>query len=207
MRILFALLPFALLAACDDHDAGPPPGSPCADRQQVSLPACESGQDAFSDEACIPFDDALRNNRQTTSDARSPSITAPTEMQAVPAATPFTFRWDAPMAWRPRARPMTVADELGRLLTLLPEAHAHCPPFNGRAYELQLRAGSALLLRRQQSATSWTPTAAEWAYLTRAIGRQTATLTIFTATFVNTQISAGSGPFTPTAARRFTVTE
>lgn len=192
------------LLACDDHGKGPPAGSPCADRQQVSLPDCSGGADGFSDESCVPLDDALTNNRATSSDSRAPSITAPTEMQAVPAATPFTFRWSAPTASRPQ-RAMTVGEELRRWFTLLPEAEAHCAPFSGRAYELRFRVGSNVVFRRQQSTLSWTPTAAEWTSLTNAIGAQTAELTIYTALYTSNQIGTGNGPFVQTAARRFTV--
>ena len=126
-------------------------------------------------------------------------------MQAVARAAPFTFTWTAPVASIPARRPMTVGDELRRWTTLVPEAEAHCDPFTGRAYELRIKAGANVLLRRQQSALSWTPSAAEWTYLTGAIGTQTAELTIYTATYVANQISTGAGPFYPMTARRFTV--
>ncbi len=193
----------ALLSACHEH-VEVPATSPCADRQQVSLPSCEAaGGDRFSDEACIALDDTIRRGA-TANDARAASLTAPAEGQAVPAATPFTFAWSAPTASL-RRRPMTVGDELRRLLDPLPEAHAHCDPFTGRAYELRIKVGSTVLLRRQQSATSWTPTAAEWAYLTGAIGSQTAELTLYTASLVSNQVSSGTGPFYASAPRRFTV--
>lgn len=195
----------ALSSACHDHTEVPAT-SPCADSQQVSLPSCEAaGGDGFSDEACIALDDAIRASRAAVNDARAPSITAPTEMQAVPRATPFTFAWTAPVAVIPARRPMTVGDELRRWVTLIPEAEAHCEPFTGRAYELRLKVGATVALRRQQSALSWTPTAAEWTYLTGAIGTQTAELTIYTASYVANQISTGAGPFYPMTARRFTV--
>lgn len=206
-RIVFGLAACvsALLSACHDHTEVPA-ASPCADSQQVSLPACAvAGGDSFSDEACIALDDAIRGSRATVNDMRSPSITAPTEMQAVARATPFTFAWTAPVASIPARRPMTVGDELRRWTTLVPEAEAHCDPFTGRAYELRIKAGANVLLRRQQSALSWTPSAAEWTYLTGAIGTQTAELTIYTASYVANQISTGAGPFYPMTARRFTV--
>jgi hypothetical protein len=170
----------------------------------VSLPACEvAGNDRFSDEACIALDDTIRRSASANS-ARAATITAPTEGQAVPVATPFTFRWTAPVALHPR-RARTWGDELRRFLDPLPEAYAHCAPFTGRAYELRIKVGSTVLLRRQQSATSWTPSAAEWAYLTNAIGAQTAELTLYTAMLVNNQVSSGTGPFYTATPRRFTL--
>lgn len=170
----------------------------------MSLPACEAaGGDRFSDEACIALDDTIGRSA-TTNDTRAAAITAPTEAQAVPAGTPFTFTWSAPAMARYR-RPMTVGDELRRFVTLLPEAHAHCDPFTGRAYELRIKVGSTVVLRRQQSATTWTPTAAEWTYITNTIGAQTAELTLYTAALVGNQVSAGTGPFYAAAPRRFTV--
>lgn len=192
----------SLAAGCDDH--GAPPGSPCADSQQVSLPDCEASA-TVSDESCVPLDDAIRNNRVTTSDARAPSVMAPTEMQAVPAATPFAFAWTAPTALLPRRRAMTVGDELRRWVTLLPEAEAHCSPFTGRGYELRFKVGTTVVFRRQQTTTTWTPTAAEWTRLTSAIGAQTAELTIYTVLYTNNQINTGNGPFAPSAPRRFTL--
>lgn len=198
-----AALCLALLTACHDHEEVPAT-SPCADRQQVSLPSCEAaGGDRFSDEACIALDDTIRRSA-TASDARAATITAPTEGQALPAAAPFTFTWAAPTMALHR-RSMTVGDELRRFVTLLPEAQAHCEPFTGRAYELRIAVGTTVVLRRQQSATSWTPTAAEWAYITNAIGARTAEITLYTAALVSNQVSAGAGPFYAAAPRRFTV--
>lgn len=209
IRLRFATPTFALLAlvgGCHDHESTVPATSPCTDSQQVSLPSCETaGGDPFSDEACVAFDDAIRANRVTVSDARSATISAPAEGAAVPRATPYTFRWSVPVARAPQRRPMTVRDELARWLTWVPEAEAHCEPFAGRAYELRFTVGSNVVYRRQQSATSWTPSTAEWNYLVGAFGTGSVTLTIYTASFANSAISAGAGPFTPMAARRFTV--
>lgn len=203
-RLLVLLITAYVAGGCDDHGSNVPAGSPCANSQQISLPDCNAATDV-SDESCVPLDDAIRNNRVMANDARAPSITAPTEMQAVPAAQPFMFAWTAPTAWRPRHRPMTVGDELRRWTTLLPEAEAHCNPFTGRGYELRFTAGGTVIFRRQQSALSWTPTAAEWSRLTTAIGTQTAELTIYTAVYSNNQISTGNGPFAQSMPRRFTL--
>lgn len=199
----FAALPTLLLVGCTDP-APTPPASPCADPQQISLPNCASGPDRFSDEACIALDDAIRRGAMA-SDMRAPVVTAPTEGMALPAATPFTFAWDAPVALRPRARPMTVRDELARWTTLIPEAEAHCLVFSDRGYELRFKVGSTVIFRRQQAARTWTPTSSQWDYLARTIGTQTAELTVYTASFSASQIGAGAGPFYATAPRRFTI--
>ena len=196
----------SFVVGCDDHGPGVPAGSPCADLNQVSLVDCASTSGAVTDEACVPLDDAIRNGRAMTNDARAPSVTAPTEMQSLPPATPFAFTWTAPVSLRPRYRPMTVGDELRRWVTLIPEAEAHCDAFSGRAYELRFKVGDAVVLRRQQSATSWTPSAAEWARLSTAAGTRTVELTVYTATYTSNQIGAGNGPFVQSAPRRFTLT-
>lgn len=154
-----AAVPLAF-AACGGTEAPPPAANACGDPTQVSLPACAgAGEDPFSDEACIPLDDSVRAGRVTVDDARAPAITAPAEGQVVPGATPFAFAWTAPTALR---RAPTPADEWRRLVTLVPEAEAHCAPFTGRAYELAFRAGATVLLRRQPSRTGWTPDEATW---------------------------------------------
>lgn len=205
--LALALASLAPLGCGDDHShATPPAGSPCSDSQQVSLPDCEAaGGDGFTDEACIPLDDAIRQSRAMVSSTRAVNVTAPTEMQAVPAATPFNFTWTAPTAMLPPRRPMTVGDELRRWTTFIPEAEAHCAAFMGRAYELRFKVGDTVVFRRQQSAVTFTPTTAQWTYLTNAIGTQTAELTVYTVQFVNNAISANTGPFYPTAPRRFTL--
>lgn len=194
----------ALLAVGCGHDDAPVTAA-CGDPTQVSLPSCSAGTDNFSDEACTVLDDAIAT-RATSQDARAPSVTAPTEGQRVPRATPFTFSWTAPVAARPRLRApraMTLADELRRWTTLLPEAEAHCEPFSGRAYELRFKVNGATVLRRQQSSTSWTPDARDWGILVAGGAGRTVELTVYTALFNNGQIGTSAGPFTPMAARRF----
>lgn len=199
-----------LAAACGHDHVDTPPGSPCTDPTRVSLPnTCESaGGDPFSDEACVNLDDRLSRAAPTPDDARAPAIAAPAEGEAVPAATPYTFRWTAPVAWRvtPRweRRPMTLADELHRWTALVPEAEAHCSPFNGRGYELVFKAGGTTVLRRQQSTTSWTPDAATWTRLADALAGRQAELTVVTTTFSNSQVGS-AGIFVQTAPRRFTI--
>lgn len=193
----------ACALGCSDHHTVPAT-SPCADSDAISLPVCASGSDRFSDEACTVLDDAIA--RSLTPDvARAPSITAPTEDQALPGAVPFTFTWSAPTARRalPPRRPMTWRDELARWTTLIPEAQAHCDPFSGQGYELRFTVAGELVLRRQQSLTSYTPDAARWSFLrARAAGRAIE-LRIVTARFSSNQV--GSGPFVSAQPRRFTI--
>lgn len=198
-------LPLVFAVACDDHTL---PGAACSDRNVISLPTCPT-EDAFSDEACQSFDDRTTNGQATADDARAPSIAAPTEGQAVPGATPFTFQWTAPTTLRRRApgtRALTVADEWRRWTTLLPEAQAHCPPFSGRAYDLIFRRGGQVVFRRQQSGASWTPDAAAWARLRAAASAGPLELTVQTATFSANVISGAAGPFVQSTPRRFTIT-
>lgn len=171
----------------------------------ISLPACETGSDRFSDEACTTFDDALTRSLVTDT-ARAPAITAPTADQVLPGATPFTFTWTAPTARRalPRRRPMTWRDELARWRSLVPEAHAHCVPFSGQAYELRFIINGRVELRRQQSLTSYTPDAARWNYLRTTAAGRPIELRIATARMSNNQL--GAGPFVAAEARRFTIT-
>lgn len=203
-RLAPALL--ALLAACSDNTpAASDAAMPCADPGVISLPACESGSDRYSDEACTVLDDAIARTL-TTDAARAPAITAPTQDQAVPGATPFTFAWSAPRTARwvtPPRRPITWRDELARWTTLIPEAQAHCVPFTGQAYELRFSVAGSVVLRRQQSLTSYTPDNARWSYLrTMAAGRPIE-LRIVTARLSSNQI--GQGPFVASEPRRFTI--
>lgn len=189
------------------HDEAPVSAA-CGDPLQLSLPDCASGSDRFSDEACTVLDDAIAA-RAATQDARAATITAPTEGERVSSATPYAFTWTAPVALRPRLgapRAFTFADDLRRWTTLIPEAEAHCEPFTGRAYELRFTANGTTVFRRQTSATSWTPSARDWGFVTGGAGSSRAIeLTIYTALFNGGTIGTGSGPFRPMAARRFTV--
>ncbi|TAK23849.1 MAG: hypothetical protein EPO40_25155 [Myxococcaceae bacterium] len=195
-----------LSVACSgDNGTSTPRASACSDPTQVSLPSCSvAGQDPFSDEACLSLDDRLARGAPTPDDARAPAILAPTEGERVPDATPYAIRWSAPTAWRPPApRPMTLHDELARWTTLVPEADAHCASFNGRGYELTFRAGGETLLRRQQSAASWTPDAGAWSRLVAAARGREVQLTIVTANFSNSQVSTAL--YAQTSPRRFTL--
>lgn len=201
---VIALLATAgLIAACADH-AHTTPTAACADPERISLPACESGPDRFSDEACSVLDDAITRTLSTDT-TRAPALTAPTQDQSLPGATPFTFTWSAPTARRalPPRRPMTWRDELARWTTLIPEAQAHCVPFSGQAYELRFSIAGALVLRRQQSLTSYTPDASRWSYLRTTAAGRPIELRVVTARLNNNQI--GTGPFVASEARRFTI--
>ena len=205
---LLLLLALAAPSACSDEPTQPAADAgvgACADPNQISLPQCESGPDTFGDEACTVLDDAI-NRTLTTDSARAPAITAPAQDQALPAATPFTFAWSAPRTARwvtPPRRPITWRDELARWTTLIPEAQAHCVPFTGQAYELRFSVAGSVVLRRQQSLTSYTPDNARWSYLrTMAAGRPIE-LRIVTARLSSNQI--GQGPFVASEPRRFTI--
>ncbi|MDO9020914.1 MAG: hypothetical protein Q8S73_32195 [Deltaproteobacteria bacterium] len=197
-------LPLVFAVACDDHTVT---SAACSDRSVISLPACPT-EDGFSDETCQSFDDRTANGQSMANDARSPAIAAPTEGQALPGGTPFTFQWMAPTSLRrrmPVTRALTLADEWHRWTTLIPEAQAHCPPFSGRGYDLIFRSGDQVVFRRQQSGTAWTPDAAAWARLRTAAAGGALALTIQTATFSANLIPSGSGPFVQSAPRRFTI--
>lgn len=93
-RVVFATLGALTLsvvfaAACSHDDDHNVETGPCSDPNVISVPTCPT-QDSFSDEACQSFDDRTTNGQSTASDARAPSISAPTEGQAVISATPFT---------------------------------------------------------------------------------------------------------------------
>lgn len=208
-----ALLLYGLcVAGChDEHTGGADAALACTDPAQVSLPNCSAGADRFSDEACTALDDGLL--RVVRDNVRAPVVMAPTEAQAIAAATPFTFRWEAPVAHRVApstgtvrgARAFSWRDDLLRWGHLVPEAQAHCAPFSGRGYELQFRVGGRIVLRRQQSSTSYTPGPDAWERLRAAAGNDAVELTVFTAVFNQNTISPGNGPFAATAPRRFTL--
>lgn len=203
----FALLCLAIAApvACaDDHTHADAAASACTDPNTISLPACESGPDRYGDEACTVLDDAIGRSL-TTDTARAAAVTAPAQDQALPAAAPFTFTWSAPTARRalPPRRPMTWRDELARWTTLIPEAQAHCVPFTGQAYELRFSVGGSVILRRQQSLTSYTPDAARWSYLRTSAAGRPIELRVITARLNSNQL--GQGPFVASEARRFTI--
>lgn len=196
---------------CTDHTHGTDAALACTDPAQISLPNCSAGPDLFSDEACTSLDDAI--GRAQADDARAPSVTAPTEGQAVSEAAGFVFRWEAPTAavvpWGPRgprgARAFSWRDDLARWSVLVPEAQAHCVPFTGRAYELRFRVGGQVVLRRQQSATRYSPGPDAWARLRAAAGSNPVELVIVTAVFNQNAITAGNGPFVTASPRRFTL--
>ncbi|MFO0556397.1 MAG: hypothetical protein U0269_00115 [Polyangiales bacterium] len=202
--------------ACTDSSAPP---SRCL---TAVLPQCDRGADPYSDEACFSLDDAESRSGATVDMARAPSVTAPTQAQALPGSTPFTFRWTAAMALLPRrtparwnvatsptthahefnARAPSALEELARWTTLVPEAHAHCAPFSGVGYGLDFRAGGRVILRVEQSLTEYTPGAAAWEVLRSATGP--IELRITAARFRNSVVS--DGPFESPTRVTFTIT-
>jgi hypothetical protein len=204
MRRTFCALALLLLG-CSESPTMPPVTGACMNPDLISLPACETGADRFSDEACTVLDDALTRSLVTDT-ARAPAITAPTQDQALPGGTPFTFAWSEPTARRalPPRRPMTWRDELARWTTLIPEAQAHCVPFSGWAYELRFVINGMVVIRRQQSLSTYTPDAARWNYLRTTAAGRPIELRIATARMSSNQV--GRGPFIAAEARRFTIT-
>jgi hypothetical protein len=203
--------------ACTDASAPP---SRCL---TAVLPQCDRGADPYSDEACFSLDDAESRSGAMVDGTRAPSVTAPTQAQALPGSTPFTFRWTAAMALRPQrtparwnvaahefnarargpleARSPTVLEELARWTSLVPEAHAHCAPFSGVGYGLDFRAGGRVILRVEQSRTEYTPGTAAWEVLRSASGP--IELRITAARFRNSVVS--DGPFESPTRVTFTI--
>ncbi|MBI5512131.1 MAG: hypothetical protein HY909_00095 [Deltaproteobacteria bacterium] len=204
-KVAWALVVFGLWASCGDSHPTLDAGSPCANPTLVSLPSCPV-EDPFSDEACGALDDRVSAGRVSTTDARASAVVSPMEAEVVPSGAPYAFRWSEPMVRRsaPR-RPWTLGGELRRWVVLVPEAEAHCAPFNGRGYELSFKAGGRVVFRRQQSGTSWTPTMDQWTRLRGLLGTDTVELTVYNALFSNSQIASGNGPFVGSAPRRFRV--
>ena len=181
------------------------------------LPACDRGGDPYSDEACFSLDDTESRSGAMVDPMRAPTITAPATGAALAAATPFNFEWTAPTALAPRVTPLrwrrasvtpaplagspSVLDELRRWTSLVPEAHAHCAPFSGLGYGLDFRAGGRVVLRVEQSGTSFRPGALAWDMLRGAGGpievRITATR------FRNSTVS--EGPFEAPTRVTFTI--
>ena len=62
-----------------------------------------------------------------------------------------------------------------------------------------------VVMRRQTSLLTWTPDAIQWQRLVAAVGANTVELRVYAASFNANQISTGSGPFAPMAARSFTI--
>lgn len=220
-----------LIAAVSATACSPPPppcdGGSCGDGGDAAapsrcltavLPACDRGGDPYSDEACFALDDTESRTAATVDAMRSPTITAPTQGAALPGAMPFAFQWTAPTALAPRVTPLrwrrassaptlvartpTVLDELRRWTTLVPEAHAHCAPFSGLGYGLDFRANGRVLLRVEQSATSFTPSAIAWDML-RGVGGPIE-IRITAARFRNSAVS--EGPFESPTRVTFTIT-
>lgn len=186
------------------------------------LPQCDRGGDPYSDEACFSLDDVESRSGAIVDGMRAPSIIAPTQGQALPSATPFTFRWTAALALYPRRTPArwniatsaalpthefnvrtpSVFEEIARWSSLVPEAHAHCAPFSGVGYGLDFRSGSRVILRVEQSRTEYTPGAAAWEILRSATGP--IELRITAARFRNSVVS--DGPFESPTRVTFTIT-
>jgi len=188
-----------------------PSQDPCADGTIVLLDCLAvdgAAPDRFTDEACRSFHTAVTRAAPTQNDAQAPVVDAPTEAQSVAAGTPFQFRWH-PTGLALRLLPArTLArrrleprDELRRWFTVIPEAHAHCAPFGGVAYELRLKSGAETLARVQTANTSYTPDAATWSRLRAA--RSAITMYVYVARFSGDAVT--EGPYQQTLPRTFTI--
>ena len=182
---------------------------PCRDGT-IRILSCSASDAAapetFSDEACLSLDDATQRQGVAHDDARAPTIDRPAEGAALPAAVPFTFTWSPgtlvrrPVRLAPRA--LTALDEWRRFVTLIPEAEAHCPPFNGVGYAVVFTAGAQEVLRAETASRRYTPAADAWARLQAVRG--VIGMRVVVARFGASAVV--EGPFDQSAARRFTLT-
>ena len=182
---------------------------PCRDGT-IRILACTAADggaapEAFSDEACLSLDDASQRQGVRHDDARAPSIDQPAEGAALPAAVPYTFTWHpGTFALRrtlhaPRA--LTAMDEWRRFTTLIPEASAHCAPFNGVGYAVVFTAGAQEVLRAETASRSYTPAEDAWARL-RAV-RGLIAVRVVVARFGASAVV--EGPFDQSTPRGFTL--
>ncbi len=194
-----------LISASCTTASGP---DPCRDGT-ILLMGCEPDdggviQDRFTDEACGGLDTAETRAAPTTSDAQAPAIDAPSEAQALPGATPFTFRWH-PQGLALRAplspRPFRWQDDLARWTTLLPSAEAHCAPFGGLGYALIFAAEGQRVFRVETGRTDWTADPVAWRRLRAAHGA--ISLTIEAARFASNTVT--EGPVISVTPRTFTI--
>jgi hypothetical protein len=180
---------------------------PCRDGT-IRIAACTAADggaspESFSDEACLSLDDVSRRQGVAHDDARAPSIEQPAEGAAIPSASPYTFTWRPGALALRRARPraLTAMDEWRRFVTLIPEAEAHCPPFNGVGYAVVFTAGAQEVLRAETSTRSYTPAEDAWARL-RAV-RGAIGVRVLAARFSASAVV--EGPFDQSTERRFTL--
>lgn len=175
----FSLLTGVLAESCKSSEAMPdagidPYGNPCQDGTYQLL-NCLVGPDGgppiehFSDEACINLDQAEMRGPIMQNNSIAPTITAPTQGQVLPGATPFVFMWSAGnVALRrvpPSFRAITLADEWARWTTLIPEADAHCPPYSGLGYAAVFLSQGQEVLRAETEFLMYTPTMNAWQML------------------------------------------
>lgn len=126
MRIAVPVLLAAVATSCVD-------GDPCL--ENANEPAYGG---SGNDEVWLTMVDA---RDRATAGGDAPTITAPTDGQALPASEPPTISWDSPLklALGPsaplplvRRQPGSLFDELSQVL--IPSAHAHLPPVSSDAY-------------------------------------------------------------------------
>jgi hypothetical protein len=189
------------------------PASPELRCLTAVLPNCLAGPDPYSDEACASLDAFEMRTPAQVDASRAPIVDFPTQDAVLPADPAPTFRWHGQLASRvpgggdgdgddaAPVRALTWRDELTRWTSLVPAAHAHCPPFSGLGYSLIFRAGGQTVLYVEQSATEYTPNADAWGRLRNASG--TIELTARVSRFRSNAVD--EGPYAPPEPRRFTV--
>jgi hypothetical protein len=180
----------------------------------IQLLDCEGADGApptesFTDEACDGLDTAETRHPPMADATRAPIIDAPTEGQALPRATPFTFAWHPAPAFSLRApaapaapeRGLTFAARVSRFFTLLPAAEAHCPAFGGIGYAVIFAANGQTLFRAETANHRYAPTTDAWMRLLAARG--TISMTVEAARFANNDVT--DGPVVQVTPRTFTI--
>lgn len=139
-----------------------------------------------TDEGLAAFDAAT----PATDAAKAPALTSPSAGAKVPGTTPINFEWKAtPTGFLPRTPPRY---EGSSPFGAMRSAHAHGSPMNGKAYLLVFRAGGNVVLRVFTTNTVYTPDDAAWSKLKAAKSME---ITLATASYDNSNIVQGSGPF------------
>jgi hypothetical protein len=198
LALVAALAPAAIcVGACGGgDDTNPLPTSPL----DVSDVLYEGGA---SDEALI----ALLSAQPQSVPEQAAVFTSPADGATVPAdpAPKFAWRIGAATGMSPRPAPCGAlalrapasrcgGSWLRAALSVVPSAHAHGTPVNGRAYLVLFSdAKGAPLLRVFTTRLDYTPDAAAWSKL-RAVGGPV-TVSALNGLFENDRLAPGAAPF------------